>query len=62
MGLNASYLNVSNAFGPIIAGIIVNQTNPITYSYPLYLAGALTFSVLLFAIATRRQYAPIPTS
>lgn len=62
MGLNASYLNVSNAFGPIIAGMIVNQANPITYSYPLYLAGALTLSVLLFAIATRRQYAPVPTS
>jgi predicted MFS family arabinose efflux permease len=58
MGLNASYLNVSNAFGPVIAGLIVNPTLPQTYSYPLYLAGILTFSVLIFAIKTRRQYTP----
>jgi MFS family permease len=56
MGLNASYLNVSNAFGPIIAGTIVHQSNPQTYSYPLYLAGGLTFAVLLFAVSKRRQY------
>ncbi|MGL5808159.1 MAG: MFS transporter, partial [Xenococcaceae cyanobacterium] len=59
LGLNASYLNVSNAFGPIIAGAIVNQTKPITYSYPLYLSGILTFSVLIFAIAKRRRYTPV---
>jgi predicted MFS family arabinose efflux permease len=59
MGLNASYLNVSNAFGPIIAGMIVNQANPETYAYPLYLAGGLTFAVLLFAISKRQQYTPV---
>jgi predicted MFS family arabinose efflux permease len=58
MGLNASYLNVSNAFGPIIAGMIVNQAKPETYAYPLYLAGVLTFAVLLFAISKRQQYTP----
>jgi MFS family permease len=58
LGLNASYLNVSNAFGPVIAGAIVNPANPSSYGYPLYLAGVLTFSVLLFAIATRSQYTP----
>lgn len=58
LGLNASYLNVSNAFGPVIAGMIINQANPITYAYPFYLAGILTFSVLLFAIATRHRYIP----
>ncbi len=56
MGLNASYLNFSNAFGPIIAGMIVHQSNPQTYSYPLYLAGGLTFAVLLFAISKQRQF------
>jgi MFS family permease len=60
MGLNASYLNVSNAFGPIIAGLIVNQENPITYRYPFYLAGILTFSVLVFAFAKRQQYTHPP--
>jgi MFS family permease len=58
MGLNASYLNVSNAFGPIIAGSIVQQAHPETYRYPFYLAGVLTFSVLVFAFSKRRQYAP----
>jgi MFS family permease len=58
MGLNASYLNVSNAFGPIIAGSIVQQAHPETYRYPFYLAGVLTFSVLAFAFSKRRQYAP----
>ncbi len=58
IGLNSSYLNVSNAFGPIIAGLLMNQNNPATYSHPLYVAGGLTFAVLLFAIATRKQYTP----
>lgn len=58
MGLNASYLNVSNAFGPIIAGLIVRQSNPETYRYPFYLAGILTFSVLIFAFSKRQKYTP----
>ncbi|MBW4469936.1 MAG: MFS transporter [Stenomitos rutilans HA7619-LM2] len=60
MGLNASYLNVSNAFGPVIAGSLIHQENPVTYTYPLYLAGILTFLVGLLAIATRQQYTPQP--
>jgi predicted MFS family arabinose efflux permease len=58
LGLNASYLNVSNAFGPIIAGLLVNQADFNTYKYPLYVAGVLTFLVFLFAIAKRDQYTP----
>jgi predicted MFS family arabinose efflux permease len=58
IGLNNSYLNVSNAFGPVIAGLMVNQNNPVTYSYPLYAAGGLTFCVLCFAIAQRQHYNP----
>ena len=61
MGLNASYLNVSNAFGPLIAGSLIHQANPVTYTYPLYLAGVLTFLVWLMAIATRKQYTPQPS-
>ena len=56
LGLNASYLNVSNAFGPIIAGVIVDQTAPETYRYPLVLAGILTLSVLVFAVLKRDRY------
>jgi MFS family permease len=58
MGLNSSYLNVSNAFGPLIAGLLIHQSDPSSYRYPLYLAGGLTFIVLGFAIATRRRYSP----
>ena len=58
MGLNSSYLNVSNAFGPLIAGLLIHQSDPSSYRYPLYLAGMLTFIVLGFAIATRRRYSP----
>ena len=58
MGLNSSYLNVSNAFGPLIAGLLIHQSDPSSYRYPLYLAGVLTFIVLGFAIATRRRYSP----
>lgn len=61
LGLNASYLNVSNAFGPVIAGSLIHQDNPVTYTYPLYLAGVLTFLVWLVAIATRHQYTPQST-
>lgn len=56
LGLNASYLSISNAIGPVIAGMLIHQSNPATYAYPLYLAGVLTFGVLVLAIATRKRY------
>jgi predicted MFS family arabinose efflux permease len=59
-GLNASYLSVSNAIGPVIAGSLINQSQPTTYGYPLYLAGILTLLVLTFATKTRHQYTPTP--
>ncbi|MFO5491991.1 MAG: MFS transporter [Cuspidothrix sp.] len=58
LGLNASYLSIANAIGPVIAGMMVQQSQPITYGYPLYLAGVLTFVVLVLAIATCKQYSP----
>lgn len=58
LGLNASYLSIANAIGPVIAGMMVQQSQPITYGYPLYLAGVLTFVVLALAIATCKQYSP----
>lgn len=59
MGINASYLSIANAVGPVIAGIIMNQNNPQTYGYSLYLAGILTSLVLLLAIKTQKKYAAI---
>ncbi len=56
MGINSSYLSISNAFGPVIAGMLIHQSNPNTYGHPLYLAGGLTFLVLLLAVFTRRRY------
>ncbi len=56
LGVNASYLNVSNAFGPMIAGAIVNQADVGTYRYPLVLAGVLTLSVFVFAVLKRDRY------
>lgn len=58
IGLNASYLSVANAIGPVIAGMMIHQDNPATYAYPLYLAGIFTFIVLGVAIATRDRYTP----
>jgi predicted MFS family arabinose efflux permease len=58
MGLNASYLSISNGIGPVIAGMLIHQSNPKTYGYPLYLAGTFTFLVLFLAIVTRKKYMP----
>ena len=57
LGVSSSYLSISNAFGPIIAGLVVNQANPQSYGYPLYLAGICTFLVLIFAFVKRKSYA-----
>ncbi|NUN64859.1 MFS transporter [Pseudanabaena biceps] len=56
LGLNSSYLSVSNAFGPVIAGLLVNQDYPHSYGYPLYLAGICTFFVLILAFVKRKSY------
>jgi predicted MFS family arabinose efflux permease len=57
-GLNASYLSAANGIGPVIAGLMVDQNNPMTYGYPLYLAGIFTFVVLFFAVRNRHKYTP----
>ncbi len=56
LGLNASYLAVSNAIGPLIAGMTIEQSNLNSYGHSLYLAGGLTFLVLLLAIYNRKKY------
>jgi hypothetical protein len=56
LGLNASYLSISNAIRPVLAGMLIHQSNPAAYAYPLYLAGVLTSGVLVLAIATRKRY------
>jgi len=56
LGLNSSYLSIANAIGPVIAGLLINQINLKSYAYPLYLAGFLTFLVLVLAFRTRTKY------
>ena len=56
LGLNSSYLSIANAVGPVIAGVLIHQSDPKSYAYPLYLAGVLTFFVLILAFRTRKQY------
>lgn len=58
MGLNSSYLSISNGIGPVIAGVLIRQSNLASYGYPLYLAGGCTLLVLLVAVQTRTKYAP----
>lgn len=57
-GLNSSYLSIANAVGPVIAGLMVNEKFPISYSYPLYFAGVATLATLGLAIVTRDRYKP----
>ena len=57
-GLNASYLSAANGIGPVIAGLMVNEKYPLTYAYPLYIAGIFTFIVLFFAVRYRSRFAP----
>ncbi len=57
-GLNASYLSIANAVGPVIAGVMVNEKFPISYSYPLFFAGAATLATLGLAVVTRHTYKP----
>ena len=57
-GLNASYLSAANAIGPVIAGSMVDEQHPLSYGYPLYLAGIFTFVALYFAFRTRASYTP----
>ena len=58
MGLNSSYLSISNGIGPVIAGVLIRQSNLASYGYPLYLAGACTLMVLMVAVQARTKYAP----
>ena len=51
LGLNASYLSISNAFGPAVAGLLVTRFN---YSTPFWVAGVLTVIVAAFAITLRQ--------
>lgn len=46
LGINASFLSISNALGPVVAGVLVS----ISYSTPFWVAGVLTVATAAFAL------------
>ncbi|MGB3789767.1 MAG: MFS transporter [Phormidesmis sp.] len=51
LGLNASYLSISNAVGPAISGLLVTAFG---YSFPFWVAGGLTVMVAGFALTLKQ--------
>ena len=52
LGINASYLSMSNALGPVISGLLVS----FDYKTPLWITGVLTMLVALFAFSLKPQF------
>ncbi|PZO57178.1 MAG: MFS transporter [Phormidesmis priestleyi] len=51
LGLNASYLSISNAFGPAFSGLLVTAFG---YAMPFWIAGGLTVVVAAFAATLKK--------
>ncbi|MGB3491299.1 MAG: MFS transporter [Elainellaceae cyanobacterium] len=49
MGINASFLSMSNAIGPAIAGLLVS----ISYTIPFWITGILTLATAVFALSLK---------
>jgi MFS family permease len=49
LGINSSFLSISNALGPAFAGILVS----ISYQTPFWVAGILTFLTAWFALSLK---------
>ncbi|NJL00492.1 MAG: MFS transporter [Spirulinaceae cyanobacterium RM2_2_10] len=59
LGINASYLSISNALGPAIAGLLVS----LSYSTPFWVTSVLTLLTAGFALRLKSSLAdPEPTS
>ena len=52
LGINASFLSMSNALGPVISGLLVS----FDYKTPLWITGVLTISVAYFAFSLKSQF------
>ena len=57
-GINASYLSISNAFGPAIGGILVG----LGYKAPFWITGVLTLLTTWFAFSLKPQLEDTPSS
>ncbi len=49
LGINSSYLSISNAFGPVVAGLLVS----VSYSTPFWVTGVLTLLTAWFAFSLK---------
>ena len=52
LGINSSFLSMSNAIGPIISGLLVS----LDYTTPLWITGGLTILVACFAFNLKSQF------
>jgi MFS family permease len=52
LGINASYLSISNALGPVISGLLVS----LDYKTPLWLTGVLTVLTAWFAYGLKSEF------
>ena len=52
LGINASYLSMSNAVGPFISGLLVS----LGYKLPLWLTGVLTIGTAWFAVNLKSEF------
>ena len=52
LGINSSYLSMSNAIGPVISGLLVS----LNYTTPLWITGILTILVASFAFNLKPQF------
>ena len=52
LGINSSYLSMSNAIGPVISGLLVS----LDYTTPLWITGGLTILVAIFALSLKARF------
>lgn len=52
LGINASFLSMSNAIGPVISGLLVS----LDYTTPLWITGFLTILVAMFAFSLKPEF------
>ncbi|WP_019507632.1 MFS transporter [Pleurocapsa sp. PCC 7319] len=52
LGINSSYLSMSNAIGPVISGLLVS----LNYTAPLWITGVLTILVSIFAFNLKSRF------
>ena len=52
LGINSSYLSMSNAIGPVISGLLVS----LNYTTPLWITGVLTMLVAAFAFNLKSRF------